>query len=406
MKRAYPSWLFLLFLTLLATATDEFIIAGVLKSIAADLDVSVSAAGQLVTVFAVVYALGAPTLAVIFERFAKHIVMVVGLSAFVVANIGAALAPDYWTLMAARVVAALAAAVVTSAAFTMTAMGAPEGQQGRYIGVVTAGMTTALFTSVPIGSWLGGSFGWRATFWLIAGVGLVAALGLLVSAPRIAGSTPAPLRTRLGPLRDPAVLRLITVTFLLAGGGLMFYTYLGEFTGELAGGSYGLLSVMLLIVGVAGLVGALVTGRITDSMGPARTLRMVAGGLTVALALAAAVGFAGLGSPVAVGIVVALYAIFAWGFPPPIQGSILRTVGPEVGMTALALNICALYLGTGAAGTIGGAIIGLSDVKWLPVVGAVMVALAFLIAPRRTPEQATGAQADAGREPQEQQAGV
>src|SRR5690242_1168126 len=99
MKRSLPSWLFVLFLTLLATATDEFIIAGVLKAVASDLNISVSAAGQLVTVFAVVYAIGAPTLAVIFKRFPKRTVMVAGLLVFVLANVAAAVAPGYWFLM-------------------------------------------------------------------------------------------------------------------------------------------------------------------------------------------------------------------------------------------------------------------------------------------------------------------
>ncbi|OEV11535.1 arabinose ABC transporter permease, partial [Streptomyces nanshensis] len=112
-----PNWLHILFLTLVATATDEFIIAGLLPRIADDLDVGVPAAGQLVTVFAVVYALGAPTLAVLCERFARRTVTATGLALFVAANIAAALAPGYWWLLAARVAAALCAAVVTAAAF-------------------------------------------------------------------------------------------------------------------------------------------------------------------------------------------------------------------------------------------------------------------------------------------------
>ncbi|WP_413809898.1 MFS transporter [Streptomyces sp. OE57] len=388
MKRSLPSWLFVLFMTLLATATDEFIIAGVLKTVAADLDVSVSAAGQLVTVFAVVYAVGAPTLAVIFERFPKRLVMIAGLAVFVLANASAAVAPGYWFLMAARVLAALAAAIVTSAAFTTTAMGAPEGMQGRYLGVVTAGMTAALFTGVPVGSWLGGAFGWRATFWLIAGVGTVAAIGLAVTAPKIAGSTPAPLRERLGPLRDMAVLRLVTVTFLAASGGLMFYTYLGEFTAAVAHGSYGLLSVMLFIVGVAGLAGALLAGRAADGMGPRRSLRLVIGGHAVALGLLAVLGFSGIESTIVLGAVVAFWSVFAWGLNPPIQGSILGAAGPQVGMTALALNISGLYLGTGVAGAVGGAIISVSDVTYVPVAAAVLMGLSFLLTPGRAPSEA------------------
>ncbi|MCN9242932.1 MFS transporter [Streptomyces sp. RY43-2] len=399
MKQRLPSWLFVLFLTLLATATDEFIIAGVLKTIAADLDVSLSAAGQLVTVFAVVYALGAPTLAVVCERFPKRSVMIVGLLCFVVANVVAALAPGYWILMGARVFAGLAAAIVTSAAFTTTAMGAPEGMQGRYLGVVTSGMTAALFTGVPLGSWLGGAFGWRATFWLIAGVGAIAALGLLVTAPNIPGSNSAPLKERLSPLRNAAVLRLVMVTFLAASGGLMFYTYLGAYTTEVAHGSYHMLSVMLFIVGVAGLAGALLAGRAIDARGPRTGLKLVIGGHVIGLALAALLVFSGIGNPIVLGVVIAFWAVWAWGLNPPIQGSIMGAAGPQVGMTALALNISGLYLGTGVAGAIGGAIVGFADIKWVPVAATVMMTLSFFLIPKAAPQE-SGAAGSAG-EPQD-----
>ncbi|MFP8944132.1 MFS transporter [Streptomyces fenghuangensis] len=390
MRKSLPSWLLVLFLTLLATATDEFIIAGVLKTIAADLEVSVPAAGQLVTVFAVVYALGAPTLAVAFERFPKRTVMVAGLLVFVLANAAAALAPGYWPLMAARVLAALAAAVVTSAAFTTAATGAPEGMRGRYLGVVTAGMTAALFTGVPLGTWLGGAFGWRATFWLIAAVGAVAALGLLATAPRIGGSEPAPLRERLAPLRNTAVLRLVAVTFLAASGGLMFYTYLAAYTAEVAGGSHGLLSVMLLTVGIAGLLGAVLAGRAADALGPRRSLRLVVGGHALALALAAALVFGGIGNPVVMGAVIAFWSVFAWGLNPPIQGSIMGAAGPQVAMTALALNICGLYLGTGVAGALGGVVISVADIGWVPVAATALMAFSFLLTPRAVPGKRAG----------------
>lgn len=399
MKHSLPSWLFVLFLTLLATATDEFIIAGVLKTIAADLDVSISAAGQLVTVFAVLYGLGAPTLAVIFDRYPKRTVMIIGLMVFVLANVAAAVAPGYWFLMAARVAAALSAAIITSAAFTTTAMGAPEGMQGRYLGVVTAGMTAALFTGVPLGSWLGGAFGWRATFWLIAAVGMVAAIGLAVTAPKIEGGVPAPLRERLAPLRNGAVLRLVTVTFLAASGGLMFYTYLGEYTAEVADGSYRMLSVMLFIVGVAGLAGALLAGRATDAMGAQRSLRLTIGGHAVALVLVAGLAFSGIGHPVVLGAVIAFWSVFAWGLNPPIQGSIMGAAGPQAGMTALALNISGLYLGTGVAGAVGGVIVSVSDVRFVPVAAVALMALSFLLTPGRDRRQeAVGSTAATARD--------
>ncbi|MFJ3966856.1 MFS transporter [Streptomyces parvus] len=385
---ALPGWLYVLFLTLLATATDEFIIAGVLPVVADDLEVSVSAAGQLVTAFAVVYAVAAPTLSVLIERFPKRTVMVTGLVLFVLANVAAAVAPDYWFLMAARIGAALCAAVVAAAVFATAAAGAPEGAQGRYLGVVTAGMTAALFSGVPLGSWLGGTFGWRATFWLIAGVGAFALVGLLVTVPAVPRGEPAPLRARMAPLRNRAVLRLVAVTFLAASGGLMFYTYLGAYAAEVAGGSYGLLSFLLFLVGVTGLAGALLSGRAADAWGPQRSLRCVLAGHAVALALATGLVFSGIGSRVALAAVIACWAIFAWALTPPVQGSILAAAGPASGMTALSLNISGLYLGTGVAGAAGGAVIGMYGAAYVPLAAAVLMTLSFLLAPSASVHEA------------------
>ncbi|MEV8021432.1 MFS transporter [Streptomyces sp. NPDC086554] len=378
---ALPGWLYILFLTMLATATDEFVIAGVLPAVADDLGVSVAAAGQLVTVFAVVYAVGAPALSVVCERFPKRTVLVVGLLLFVLANVAAAISPGYWSLMAARVVASLCAAVVASAVFATAAAGAPEGAQGRYLGVVTAGMTAALFSGVPLGSWLGGVFGWRATFWSIAAVGAVAAAGVVAAAPAVLGGAPAPLRERLKPLRDRSVLRLVAVTFLAASGGLMFYTYLGPYTAEVAGGSYGLLSFVLFLVGAAGLAGALLSGRAADSWGPQRSLRRVLAGHAIALALAAGLIFSGIGNRYVLTAVIACWAVFAWALTPPVQGSILAAAGPAAGMTALSLNISGLYLGTGIAAAVGGAVVGTLGVPYVPLTAAVLMTLAFLLAP-------------------------
>ncbi|MBB1254166.1 MFS transporter [Streptomyces sp. OF3] len=394
-----PGWLYILFLTLLATATDEFVIAGVLPAVAADLGVSVSAAGQLVTSFAFVYAVGAPTLSMVCERLPKRAVLIVGLGLFAVANVAAAVAPGYWFLMAARVAAALCAAVVTSAAFATAAAGAPEGAQGRYLGLVTAGMTTALFSGVPLGAWLGGAFGWRATFWLIAAIGVIAAVGLLLTAPDVPGTAPAPLRTRLAPLRDGAVLRLVATTFLAASGGLMFYTYLGPYTAEVAGPSYGLLSAVLLLVGVAGLAGALLAGRASDAWGPRRALRRTLAGHALALLLAAAVAFADTDSRYVLALVVGCWAVVAWALNPPVQGAILAAAGPDAGMTALALNICGLYLGTAVAAAAGGAVIGTLGVAYVPLTAAALLLLSFLLAPRTAAARPVPGGVAAGREP-------
>lgn len=382
MNRTLPAWLMVLFAALVATGTDELVIAGVLPSVAADLNVSVGVAGQLVTAFAVAYALGTPLIAVLTDGFSRRGILLVGLIVFASGNAGAALASGYLVLLAARVVTALAAGVVTSAAFATAAAGAPARRQGRYLSVVTAGMTVALLTGVPAGTWLAGAQGWRATFWLLAGLGICVAVGVAVTAPDVPGGESASLADRLGPLRGLPVVRLVAATFLCGSGGMMFYSYLGPVTAALANGSYQLLSIVLLVVGVVGIGGVVLGGRSTDAWGPRRARQLAIGGHGVALLLVAVFAFSGARSVAVFAVLVAVWSVFAWALNPPMQASVLAAA-PHAGVTAMALNISALYLGTGVAGVLGGAIVDLAAVSFVPLAGGVLLLIALVSASLR-----------------------
>ncbi|MGH3327408.1 MAG: MFS transporter [Streptomycetales bacterium] len=377
--RRLPVWLFVLFAALLATGTDELVIAGLLPAVAADLNVSVGAAGQLVTVFAVAYALGTPLLAVLTDRFDRRHVLIVALLVFVTANVGAAVAPGYAALLGARLVAALAAGAVTSAGFATAAAAAPPNRQGRYLSVVTAGMTVALFTGVPVGTWLAGALTWRAAFWLIAAVGLCVAIGVLATAPRIAGGDSASLRERLAPLQSRGVARLVGVTFLCGSGGLMFYSYLGPVSAELADGSYQVLSLMLLVVGVAGIGGVVLGGRSTDGWGARPALLFIIAGHAAALLVLAGFALSGIRNVAALAVLVAIWSVFAWGLNPPLQVSMLAAA-PQAGMAAMSLVISGMYLGTGVAGALGGVLIEVASVTYLPLAAGVLLLLALGLA--------------------------
>ena len=160
-----------------AIGTDDFVIAGILPDIADDPAVSEAAAGQLVTVVSITYALAAPPLAVATARLPRKPMVVGGLSVFAAVNLVAAIAPSYAVLMALRVVAALIAAMVSPAVFGMAARLAAPDRDGRALGVV-AGLTVSLFIGVPLGSLLADTFGWRSTF--VAVVGVAGAVGTFV----------------------------------------------------------------------------------------------------------------------------------------------------------------------------------------------------------------------------------
>ncbi|GAA5129243.1 hypothetical protein GCM10023320_49440 [Pseudonocardia adelaidensis] len=248
--------------------------------------------------------------------------------------------------------------------------------------MVTAGMTVALLTGVPAGTWFAGAQGWRATFWLLAGLGICVAVGVMLTAPDIPGGEPASLANRLGPLRSLPVARLVAATFLCGAGGMMFYSYLAPVTAALANGSYQLLSIVLLVVGVVGIGGVVLGGRSTDAWGPRRARQLAIGGHGGALLLVAVFAFRGTRSAVVFAVLVAVWSVFAWALNPPMQASVLAAA-PHAGMTAMALNISALYLGTGVAGVLGGAIVDLTAANFVPLAGGVLLLIALFFASLR-----------------------
>lgn len=380
-QQRLPGWLAGLFIATLALGTDEFVIAGLLPELASDLQISTGMAGQLITVFALTFALGAPVMAVVLDPYPRRRVILIALAVFMVANLAAAIAPTFGVLVALRGAAGLAAAVVSSTAFAVAAQGAPLDQQGRYLSVVTAGLTVALFTGVPVGAWIGGLFGWRSTFVLIAVVALAAMIVLVIGLPRLEGAPAAGLAERLSPLRDVRVLRLVLAVFLSGVGGLMFYSYLSALL-EHRQGDTAALPWVLLLVGIIGVPSAFLGGRLADRYGGRRSRLIVIGGHAIALATVGSL--LTLSAPVPILLLgIAAWSVFAWALNPPLQASTIEAA-PQAPMTAISLNISGLYLGTAAAAGVGGMIVDGPGALWIPFVAAVALALAWISASFRT----------------------
>ncbi|WP_231619101.1 MFS transporter, partial [Nonomuraea sp. SBT364] len=167
-----PGWLLALTFTTFAFATDDYVIAGVLPAISDGLGVSEAAGGQLVTAFSLAFALTAPVASVVTASWPRRRLIVGALLLFTAVNWVSALVTSYPVLMGLRVLAAVAAAAVVPAAYAIAASLAPEGRQGRYLALVMGGLTGSLMLGVPIGTWVGGAFGWQATFVLGGLLGL------------------------------------------------------------------------------------------------------------------------------------------------------------------------------------------------------------------------------------------
>src|SRR5882757_8024489 len=364
-----------------AIGTESFVIAGLLPVIAADMQISVAATGQLVTVYALAYAIGSPILAVTFNNLDRRYVLTLALCAFIAGNLLAVASATFPILLASRMLMALRAGLYMPTALgAAVAIASPE-RRGRAVALVTSGLTVATVVGVPLGSLVGNQFGWRATFALVAVLGAVALAGLLFGLPRGLPRTTATLGQRLAVARHGAVLYALATTALWAIGGFTVFTYLSVPLHGL-GFDASEISFALLIFGSAAAIGNMLGGTFADRIGPVPTATLGLAGMATALILQSiALKFA---SPeharYALLVLIFCWGIAGWTFYPAQVASIIR-IDPKASMIALSLNASAMYLGFAVGGVTGGlvlSVLGPTDLGWIGGC-SVAAALALLL---------------------------
>lgn len=356
-----------------AIGTDEFAIPGVLPGVSSDLRVDVGAAGQLVTVFAVAYALGSPVLTALTGRWPRRRVLLAGLAVFVLANIATAVAPWYGAVLAARVVTGLGAALVTPIAGATAAAMAGPAHRARAIAIVTLGLTGSMALGAPIGTLLGSLVGWRGTIWLIAALGLASAAAVALWLPAVPAPPAVGLRERLAPLADRRVALLVAVTAALMTGVYLVYTYFSVVLRAATGGSGGTLAGLVLAFGVAGCAGSLVTARWTDRFGARPVLLVSAAVLALDFAALPLLG----GTLAAAVPLVVVNGLAAWSITVPQQHR-LMAARPDAAALVVSLNAAGIFLAVSLSGGLGAVWLrGLPGVPlpWLAV-GFVLLGLA------------------------------
>jgi predicted MFS family arabinose efflux permease len=227
----------LIWLTLgaFAIGTEGFMIAGLLPALARDLNVGLAAAGHLVTAFSLGYAVGAPVMAVLTAGLERRRLLAVAMGSFALANLLAALAPGYAGLLGARMLLALSAAsFMPAASGYAAALGGPE-RRGRALSAITTGLTLAIIAGVPLGVLVGQTFGWRATFFGVAGLAALSLPGILTQLPRQPPGVTGGLGERLALAKRRDILAVLVTSVLTVAGTFTVYTYLGVFIAGIAG---------------------------------------------------------------------------------------------------------------------------------------------------------------------------
>ena len=363
--------LFWLALGAFAVGTEGFVIAGILPDLSRDLHVSLAAAGQLVTAFALAYALGSPLLAIATAAWPREHVLRVAMGGFAAANLLAALAPDYWWLMVARVLLALTAGVFMPTAGAYAAGAVEPAQRGRALGFVYLGMTTAMVVGVPLGTLMGGTWGWRAPFAGVAVLGLIALAGLCLPRQRQAMHAPAGLRERLAVAMRPDILQGLGVTFFALAGAFAVYTYLAPFMHSSTGMSEHGVAWVLMLFGIGGAVGNIVGGSLADRKGPRFVIPRAIAGLLLIFALMS-LASAWLSPPLATVLLLLLvgaWGVIGWSFPPAQQSHLVH-LAPQLTPVVLSLNSSAMYLGISMGASLSASVVALGHVGAIGWIGA------------------------------------
>ncbi|MGW7414327.1 MFS transporter [Streptomyces sp. NPDC054863] len=364
----------LLALGTFALGVDAYVMAGLLPHVSADLRVSASSAGQMVTVFTLCYALGGPVFATLLAKRSAKVVLGVALLVFTIGNALTALAPSLAVLLLSRAVAGIGAGVYFPiAAATAAGLATPE-RRGRALATVMGGMSIGTVIGVPVGLLLAEHIGWRGTLWLITGLGLVALAGI-VRLPKTDVSPPPPLGQRVRALAGGRVAGIVTVSLLGGIASLGLYTYLAEFLADAAHTDQTVWAMWAW--GAGGIVGSLVIGPVVD-----RTRRPFAA-VTCVLALIVAGQFA-LPAAAHVSAIVAVVPLVVWGaagwaVQVPQQHQLIAAQ-PRQATIAVSLNSSAVYLGSGIGSALGGLALGLGAAPGtLPYYTGALTVLALVL---------------------------
>jgi MFS transporter, DHA1 family, inner membrane transport protein len=357
--------------------TTEFVIMGLLLQVAAAMHVSVATAGLLISGYALGVCAGAPVLTLATRHMPRKRVLLALMAIFTLGNAACALAPNYPLLMAARVLTSLAHGTFFGVGSVVATGLVAENRRASAIATMFTGLTPATLLGVPFGAWFGRLLDWRAAFWAVATIGVVALLVIALFVPRSAESSErVKLRSEIAALARPQVQLGLAMTVLGFAGLFTVFTYIQPILTRITGFSEAAVSPILLVFGAGLSIGNIAGGRLADRGLPRSLIGTLAALAIVLIVLGPVLP---LKAPAV--MVIGLLGAAAFATVAPLQLRVLEKAG-EAGRTlASSLNIAAFNLGNALGAWAGGLALergpGLAA---LPLLAAGITALGLILA--------------------------
>lgn len=354
----------------------ELIIGGILDQIAADLHISISKAGQLISVFSLAFAVSSPILLNATAKIERKKLYLWTLFFFLIGNLMAVFSPNYMVLMLSRIVSAAAASLLIVLSVTVASNLVKPEYKGRAIGVIYMGVSGSLVLGVPLGMTLGNLYGWRAPFVLISALTVLAAASIFFFLKEIPPNPIVPLREQLKALRNSKIVSAQFISILMLTGHLTLYAYFTPFLQSTLHLDATMVSVMYFVFGIAAVAGGGMGGLASDKLGTGRSILTIIPLFAVSMML----------MPIATKapfwvflIVMIIWSALSWSISPAQQNYLIQTA-PKTADIQLSINNSACHIGIAAGSAVGGVVIEKSSVMYNSWVGVLFILAALLCA--------------------------
>ncbi len=329
-----------------------FVLIGLVTPMSDDLSLSAGRVGAAMTTYALAYAILSPLMVSATGALGRRRVLTIAMSIFAIGNLGTALAPSELMLHLSRVVAAAGAGMFTPVTSSVASALAPPEARGRALAAVVIGLTVAQVLGVPAGSFIGYTFGWRVGFAMVSALALPCLWLIWTRVPKGLDIPPASLRVLASTLMTGPVVLAILFTSTFLGAIYVLYTYLAPLLEQTMGFGRNGVTAALVVFGIGAVAGNIMGGRMSDALGPVRTLVI----LCVAQAIIApAFSFLPVPGLWIFGLL-GLWSLFGWSF---MAGQQVRIIGllPTAAPVILSLNAAAIYVGAATGSAIGAAVL-------------------------------------------------
>lgn len=378
-KKSLPASLWALTISAFAIGTTEFVIVGLLPTVAKDLNITIPSAGLLVSLYAIGVAIGAPVLTALTAKMPRKALLTSIMILFILGNGLASIAPGFYTLVIARIITGFAHGIYFSIGATIAASLVSEEKRATAISIMFAGLTLAIVTGVPLGTFIGQNFGWRATFIGVAILGIIGLVASMALVPKnLKNSEPTSLKSQLKVLANKRLILAFLMTALGYGGTFVVFTYLSPILQEITGLQEATVTIILFLYGIAIAIGNLIGGKVANK-NPLKALLWMFG----LQGLVLLIFFFTMSNPLLSIISLFFVGLLSFATVPGLQLLVVQIAEKELPGTedvASAINIAAFNIGIAVGAYAGGLIVisslGLESTPWI---GAVFLLAAVLI---------------------------